>query len=190
MKYVALLRGINVGGNNLIKMVALKACLEDEGFKNVITYIQSGNVIFEPLRHPLAGGADDKEKNIEKLTLEIESLLSKTFNYKSRIVLRSYPQMKKVVTEVPNDWEKRADLRCNVAFIKEPMTAREVAKEIIIKEGIDFLEVGEGVLYISTLLSALTKSGLPKVAGKKIYKEMKIRNYNTVKKILKLMEQE
>ena len=45
-RYVALLRGINVGGNNLIKMVALKACFEAQGFRDVVTYLQSGNVVF------------------------------------------------------------------------------------------------------------------------------------------------
>src|SRR5438552_14543588 len=45
-RYVALLRGINVGGNNLIKMGALKACFEKQGFGDVATYIASGNVLF------------------------------------------------------------------------------------------------------------------------------------------------
>ncbi|NCP46313.1 MAG: DUF1697 domain-containing protein, partial [Flavobacteriales bacterium] len=45
-QYLALLRGINVGGNNIIKMVDLKACFEKMGFTDVKTYIQSGNVIF------------------------------------------------------------------------------------------------------------------------------------------------
>ena len=44
--YVALLRGINVGGNNLIKMTELKICFEEQGFADVATYIQSGNVLF------------------------------------------------------------------------------------------------------------------------------------------------
>ena len=44
-RYVVLLRGINVGGKNLIKMTALKACLEQAGFADVVTYIQSGNVL-------------------------------------------------------------------------------------------------------------------------------------------------
>jgi len=54
-RYVALLRGINVGGKNLIKMPALKAAFETDGFRDVRTYIQSGNVIF--LKEPLTAGA-------------------------------------------------------------------------------------------------------------------------------------
>ena len=47
---VALLRGINVGGKNLIRMPALKACFEENGFDDVVTYIQSGNVLFTARR--------------------------------------------------------------------------------------------------------------------------------------------
>ena len=50
--YVALLRGINVGGKNLIKMPALKACFEENGFEDVATYIQSGNVLFSSPEDP------------------------------------------------------------------------------------------------------------------------------------------
>lgn len=46
-RFVALLRGINVGGNNIIKMADLKTCFEEMGFANVVTYIQSGNVLFD-----------------------------------------------------------------------------------------------------------------------------------------------
>src|SRR5215472_9506707 len=101
MKYVALLRGINVGGNNIIKMEQLKACFEEGGFQQVMTYIQSGNVLFE-----------SDEENGAKLTNAIEDTLSRTFNYSARVVIRSYAQMQRVVSEVPDDWKHRTDLRC------------------------------------------------------------------------------
>jgi len=47
MKYIALLRGINVGGNNKVSMTDLRTCFEDIGFTNVRTYINSGNIFFE-----------------------------------------------------------------------------------------------------------------------------------------------
>src|SRR5260370_12312921 len=112
MKYVALLRAINVGGNNRIKMEQLRACFEVGGFQQVMTYIQSGNVIFE-----------SEDENRERLTREIEESLSQTFNYTARIVLRSYAEIQKVVKEAPHDWNTRTALRRNVAFIKEPVAA-------------------------------------------------------------------
>jgi uncharacterized protein (DUF1697 family) len=177
MKYVALLRGINVGGNNIVKMEQLKACFEAGGFQQVMTYIQSGNVLFE-----------SDEENRASLTSAIEDTVSRTFNYSARIVIRSHAQMQKVVSEVPDDWKYRTDLRCNVAFIKEPVTASEVLQAIHPKEGIDTVTIGEGVLYLSTLLSSLTQSALVKLVSKKIYQDMTIRNYTTTQKLLALME--
>ena len=77
--YLALLRGINVGGSNIIKMAALKTCFEGMGFTNVATYIQSGNVLFA-----------SAEKNTGKLTRKIEKALSKQFSYKSLVVMVMY----------------------------------------------------------------------------------------------------
>jgi uncharacterized protein (DUF1697 family) len=177
MKYVALLRGINVGGKNIIKMEQLKACFEESGFQHVMTYIQSGNVLFE-----------SDEKNREELTSAIEDTVSQTFGYSAKIVIRSYAEIQRVVLDVPNDWKQKTDLRCNIAFIKEPVTASEAFQEIDPKEGIDVVTIGEGVLYLSTLLSGLTKSALVKLVSKKIYQDMTIRNYNTTQKLLTLME--
>ena len=61
--YVALLRGINVGGKNLIRMPALKACFEAKGFEDVATYIQSGNVLFRAPASP----APELSRRIEKM---------------------------------------------------------------------------------------------------------------------------
>ena len=70
MRYVALLRGINVGGRNLISMTKLKACLEAQGFDEVTTYIQSGNVLF-------TAPASDRVA----LTRQIEELLTEAYRY-------------------------------------------------------------------------------------------------------------
>ncbi len=176
MKYAALLRGINVGGNSMVKMSDLKECMEKRGFENVVTYINSGNVIF-----------DTGEKNQEKLTEQIENLLSKKFGFDLKIVLRTHDQIKKVVDSVPGDWNRREDLRFYIAFIKEPMTVDVAFAEVEPKEGVDFIEKGPGVVYMATLWTDAAKSGITKLIGKKIYKEMTIRNYNTTKKILSLM---
>lgn len=177
MKYAALLRGINVGGNSMVKMAELKECFEKNGFESVATYINSGNVIFE------SGKSDH-----ESITKEIEEMLSKRFGFDLRIVLRNYVQMKKVVEDAPHDWNTRTDLRYYIAFIKEPVTVDGAFAEIEPREDVDFIEKGPGVIYMATLWADVAKSGITKLIGKKIYKEMTIRNYNTVKKILSLME--
>jgi uncharacterized protein (DUF1697 family) len=177
MKYLALLRGINVGGNNIIKMKDLKEIMIESGFQNVVTYIQSGNVIFE---------TDEKES--KKITERLESLLSKKFNYQASIVVLNKNQLQKILMDVPNTWKGNDNLRCYLAFIKSPTTSDEVLPYIILKDRVDFVAKGVGVVYLSTLLSGLTRSGFTKLASTKIYKELTMRNYNTAQKLLILME--
>ena len=180
MKYVALLRGINVGGNSLIKMADIRKADEGCGYTKVATYIASGNVLFE-----------SDELNLEKITYTLENCLLNTFDLPVRVVVLSSPQYKKIMSDVPKDWEIREDIRKYMAFIKPPVSAKTIAPEVQLKKGVDFLKVGDGVLYMTTLLSGLTKSGFNKMAGnKQLYKEMTIRNYNTAKKILSLLEQD
>src|SRR5262245_8544037 len=89
-RYLALLRGINVGGRNIIKMSDLRDCFEAAGYGNVATHIQSGNVLFDAG----AGAAS-------KLTADIERLLGKRFGYEASVVLRSRAQMRAVVDKAP-----------------------------------------------------------------------------------------
>jgi uncharacterized protein (DUF1697 family) len=177
MRYVALLRGINVGGRNIIKMAALKVCLERHGLRNVMTFIQSGNVIFE-----------SDERDAGKLTAQIEGALSKMFDYDSRVVLRSHAQLKAVVARVPTAWKTRTDLRCNVAFLREPVTARHALPQVDVEPLVDSVQEGKGVLYLSTLVSGIKKSRFTKVIGKSVYRHMTVRNYNTCQRLLALME--
>ena len=177
MKFLALLRGINVGGNSLVKMADLKAALEKSGFENVSTFIQSGNVLFA-----------SEEKDTEKLASRMEEVIAKNFHITSRVVIRSETHLTKVLKEVPDEWKKENDLRCYLAFVKEPTTAQQVAEQITLKEGIDSLKIGDGVVYMTTVLSGITKSSFSKLASKPLYKEITIRNYTTMQKIAALME--
>jgi uncharacterized protein (DUF1697 family) len=177
MKYVALLRGINVGGRKPIKMGALKDCLEREGFESVATYIQSGNVIFE------AGKKGDAQ-----LTGPIERALSASFGFEVPVVLQSASQLKAVVDGAPANWSRRSDLRRNIAFLKRPLTSKQALKDVEVKEGVDVVTPGKGVLYMSTVMTSLGSSRLTKLVTKKIYRQMTIRSYNTCQKVLALME--
>jgi uncharacterized protein (DUF1697 family) len=177
MKYVALLRGINVGGNSIVKMSDLKKLTEECGFNDVRTYIQSGNIIFS-----------SAEKNTGKISTRLEDCFSKNLKIESKIIVRNQLQFKAIVSSAPPVWDTSKDLRCYIAFIKEPLTAGDVMDRIKPKEGVDFMQAGRGAVYMSTLLSGLTRSGFTKMVGTDIYKEITIRNYNTAKKMMDLLE--
>lgn len=179
-KYVALLRGINVGGKNLIKMTDLKACFEALGFQAVKTFIQSGNIVFS-----------SDESDADKLTTRIEAALSKTFNYKSKLVLRSLQQMKSIIARAPKGFgTKPAVYRYDVIFLKKPLTPAKAMKSVKAKEGVDEAYAGTGVLYFSRLDSKASQSYLSRIIGLPIYQDMTIRNWNTTTKLLSLMEAE
>jgi uncharacterized protein (DUF1697 family) len=176
--YVALLRGINVGGNNIIKMSDLVTSFQARGFKNVRTYIQSGNVIFN---------ADELDH--AKLTDCLQEALSETFHYHSSVVLRSDEQMKDTVSHAPKGFgSDPATYRYDVVFLKEPLTSSEVMNSIITKEGVDQANPGNGVLYFTRLISKASQSYLTRIISMPIYQSITIRNWNTTTKLLNLME--
>ena len=177
-QFVALLRGINVGGNNLIKMTDLKACLEGQGFRDVATYIQSGNVLFSASQSSKA-----------KLTREIERILAATFNYQASVVLRSRKEMREIVERAPKGFgTQAAKYRYDVLFLKEPLTAAVAMKSVLVKHGVDEAHAGKGALYFSRLISKASSSYLSRLAAQPIYKSMTIRNWNTTTKLLALLE--
>jgi uncharacterized protein (DUF1697 family) len=176
--YLALLRGINVGGNNIIKMADLKACFETMGFTDVATYIQSGNVIFS-------------SREVDQIMLEaqIEKALSETFNYSSRVVVISYQQLKVIVENTPEEFGQHPDThKYDVVFMKNPLTAESALVEVVARKEVDFIYAMNGVLYFSRTIANLTKSYLSKIITLPIYKFMTIRNWNTTSKLLALME--
>jgi uncharacterized protein (DUF1697 family) len=177
-RYLALLRGINVGGKNLIGMPALKECFENHGFSDVATYIQSGNVLFQ-----------STESNLERLTNHIQKALSEEFNYASRVVVVSHEQLKAAVQSAPGGFGTNpAEYRYDVLFLKPPLTADEAMKSITTREGVDEAFAGKGVIYFSRLIARATQSYLSRVVSLPVYQSMTIRNWNTTTKLLALMD--
>jgi uncharacterized protein (DUF1697 family) len=178
-RYVALLRGINVGGKNLIKMSALKACFEANGFEDVATYIQSGNVLFASPETRAAG-----------LTRRIESMLAETFGYEATVVVRNRTQMRAVVERAPKTFgAEQVRYRYDVIFLKEPLTATIALKSVPTKPGVDEAHAGTGVLYFSRLIEKATQSQLNKIISSPIYPSVTIRNWNTTTKLVRMMNE-
>lgn len=174
--YVAFLRGINVGGNNIIKMAELKACLIEVGFEQVSTYIQSGNVLF-------SGPATDSKQLSHKLS----AALKNRFAYSAPITVRTLAQMKAIVQDAPAYFD-RDDYRCDVIYLIDPLTPQEVLAAISLKEGVDRTALGSNVVYFARLTEKAAQSRLTRIISTPIYQNMTIRNWNTTKKLLTLME--
>lgn len=173
-RHVALLRGINVGGNKLIRMADLRAVFQALGFSSVETYIQSGNVVFTT-----------KAARKATLTESIERALEAQFGHEARIVLVTSQELKQVVDEAPAEFGQRPDeFRYDVVFVREPSKPGEVLRQLTPRPGIDAAQAGELALYFRRLSSRASQSRLTKLNRLAVYQNVTVRNWNTTVRLL------
>jgi uncharacterized protein (DUF1697 family) len=176
-RYVALLRGINVGGNNVIRMADLRACLEADGFGDVRTYIQSGNVLFT------ASGSS------ATLTARLERTLSAGFGYEATVAVRSARQFRAIVNAAPSGFGvDRERYRSDVIFLMPPLTPARAIADVPTREGVDRAWTGPGVLYFERLDARAAQSRLSKIVSLPIYRSLTIRNWATTCTLLEMLE--
>ena len=111
MRYVALLRGINVTGNKMIKMEELRAAFEALGFKRVTSYINSGNLAFDARSSPESRLASKIEKGIEK-----------RFSMDVQVMVRAQEDIHGILANNPFEGEYASHKEMHVLFLKEPIS--------------------------------------------------------------------
>jgi len=177
--YIALLRGINVGGKNMIPMPKLKTCFEALHLKQVATYIQSGNVIFV-----------SEIENKKGLIALIEKGLYDSFKISLRATLLSLKELEAVIKKAPQGFGASPnDYRYDVIFLFGASNSKTLLRQIKTKEGVDKVSAGRNVLYFSRLAKEASKSYLSKIIQLPEYKEMTVRNWNTTTKLYKLLSE-
>jgi uncharacterized protein (DUF1697 family) len=175
--FVALLRGVNVGGNSMISMRALKESFEATGFTNVATYINSGNIIFTT-----------KENDARKLERKIEQMLSRNHQLGSKVVVRSLAEMEKLVKNLPPSWDGDSKWRYNVIFLRHSIDSEKILADLPIKSDIEEIFYRPGTVLWSAQASEASRSNMVKLSSRKIYQNMTIRNLNTTRKLYELMK--
>ncbi len=186
MKYAAFLRGINVGGNALVKMTDLKRLMEATGFKEVKTLLASGNVVFDAPR----GDA-------KKIATKIEAVLKKKYMRDIAVIVLSIDDLKKldatqpfkgikVTPETPLESRKRpltGQARLYVTFLYEkPKSHLKLAPSKVF-----YLTKKSDTAICSVLILTPDRSTIDLMAAleKHYGKLVTTRNWNTVQKILK-----
>jgi len=179
MLYVALLRGINVGGKNKVDMKQLKGVFEDAGMTDVKTYINSGNVIFS-----------SKIRAKARLVDQIEDGIAKHFGFDVPVVLRNLAEMKALVKTIPAKWTTDQKMRCDVLFLWKEVDRRSVLKEFKHDPKMEDVRYAGGAIIWRIDRKDVNKSRMWRgLFGTPLYKQMTIRNCNTARKLLTLMEQ-
>lgn len=181
-KYVAFFRGINVGGKNKVKMADIKQLFLDCGFRDVTTYIQSGNVIFK----------SDQDKSL--LPDVISHAFEKRFAFPSHVILRSGDEISAIMSALPFSKEeieqaeaKTTEVEHVYVFMANDYIDSSVAETLCSAyDGEDKLSVGKRELYLlcyhsirdSKLATSLSKLGL----------SLTSRNQKTMLKICELLD--
>lgn len=174
--YIALLRGINVGGNKLIKMQELKAMFQALQYTNVRTYIQSGNVIFES---EAASG--------EELAGVISRQIRETFGFEVPVMIRTLEELEAAIAGNPFALEEpEASKRLYVSFLAAEPAAEALEKLRPYEDGADKLRVIGKEMYtlyeVSVSESPLFKVPFDKLLGTAVT----ARNWNTLNKVAAL----
>lgn len=173
MRYVALLRGINVGGNTMIKMTELKAAFEGCGCQNVVTYINSGNLAFDVA----TDGAE------EALVSLIEKAIETGFGKQIPVMIREQAAIDKILVNNPFEGEFESHKEMHVLFLREEMPAEKIDQLMAAApEGERFAVIGREIYC--HLPSGVADSLLGKsFIEKKLKVAVTGRNWRTVQKL-------
>src|SRR5262245_18802039 len=145
--FVALLRGVNVGGNNMISMSSLKESFEGIGLTDVSTYINSGNIIFTT-----------KETDARKLEIKLEQMLSKEYQLGSKVVVRSLAEMENLVKSLPSHWDGDSRWRYNVMFLRHSIDSEKVLADLPFNSEVEDVCYRPGTLLWSAQVTDLNRT--------------------------------
>lgn len=176
MRYIALLRGINVGGRNKISMPELKAAFQACGFYDVITYINSGNIIF----------SSESEHNTVKH--RCEKIIADRFAFSIPVAVIDSSEFINALEHAPSWWNTDKDSKHNAIFVISPVTAKEVFEEIgDIKPEYERVDYYGSVIFWSAPVKTFSRTRWSKIVGTSVYDSVTIRNANTANKLAELV---
>ncbi len=182
MEYVALLRGINVGGKNKVVMSELREQITAEGFTNVRTYINSGNLLFE-------AGAD---ATCEDVAQAVEDLLARRYDFPIRLALLTAQEYLAQLEELP-DWWHGEVARRDALFYTRGLDRFHVRERIEAMElGDEAVHFGEHAVFWGKFdeKSFLKTAYHKRLLREDFYRQVTIRSGSTVEKIAAMLSQD
>ena len=176
IEYLALLRAVNVGGKNKVTMSILKQEMQTKGFQNVITYINSGNILF------------DSEFSKEHNTDILRSIIKDIFNLDIDVIIVSTKDLEESLSFVPVWWhDGNKEVVNNALFLFDPKTRDEMLEYTQNYDSdIESVFIYEDMIFWSANRPSYTKTKLGKLGSTRLYQNMTIRNSNTVHRLIEL----
>lgn len=177
--HLALLRGINVSGHNMIKMEVLKTTLEAIGFKNIQTYIQTGNVF-----------VDTEEENPAKVGFMIKQEIFKALGHEVPVVVVAKSDLKACLTNNTFLKEKEIDFKkLYVALVSMELNRDRINDLKMSQVKPDEAQIDANRIFIKYAAGAGKTRFDQKYIEKKLNVIATIRNWNTITQLLKIFEE-
>lgn len=175
MRYIALLRGINVTGTNMIKMDALRQAFETPGFKKVVSYINSGNLAF------------NTPKSAEiKLVSKIENAIADEFGLRVSVMIREQSSISDVLANNPFAGQYESHKQMNVLFLREPIPIEKQDEILALQTDLERIAIRGREIYL-LLLCGFPESVLGRgLIERRLKIPITVRNWRTVEQLAKM----
>lgn len=176
IKYIAFLRGVNVGGKNKIPMPELKRVFEKQGFLDVRTYINSGNILFS------------SDSNVVlSLQKKCRRAIFDAFHVDIPVAIISADDLKEALSHAPKWWDNDINSKHNAIIVIAPASSAAVIKAVgEAKPEYEKVFCHGQVIFWSAPINTFSRTRWSKVASTAVYSDITIRNVNTTKKLLAL----
>lgn len=174
--WIALLRGINVGGNNLLPMKELRALLEGTGFQNVRTYIQSGNIVFA-----------SEETKASTLEAAIADRIDEKFGFRPRVLVLQASDIRAAIEGNPYPEGTKEPKNLHIYFLAQPAGEADLASLEQIKTPTERFTLKDRVFYLHAP-EGVARSKLAMQAEKLLKVPATARNLRSTMKIAELAE--
>lgn len=176
--YVALLRGINVGGRNAVAMADLVALVEEQGHTGVSTLLQSGNVMFTA-----------RSTTPARLEESLGTALGERFGFEIPVLVRSHAELAATVAGAPPG-HGSPELRSDVFFLARSLDVATVLAELPeLRDGVDAVAPGPGAFYFSRVAAQAGRTRITRLMALPVFRSMTVRSWSTTTRLLERLDQ-
>jgi uncharacterized protein (DUF1697 family) len=179
MKYVALVRGINVGGNHRVPKAEFQAVLEGLGFRDVVIYINSGNAVFASDTQPKAA--------------DVQAALEKHFGFDIPTLILSADKVKAIAAAIPPEWTNdapkpdKSGQKSDVLYLFDDVNAPDIIEKLGHRPEVETMIYVDGAVLANISRKDQSRYSLLRLMGTPLYRRMTIRNITTAKKLAELV---
>lgn len=179
MRYAALLRGVNVGGNHRMPKAEFQAVLEKLGFHDVTIYLNSGNAVFTSNKAVEPSG--------------VQQALEKHFGFTIPTLVMPESKIQAIARAIPADWTNdtphsdKSGQKSDVLYLFEEINTSDILNSLGYKPDIENMIYVDGAVIVNISRVNQQKGSLQKLVGTSLYSKMTVRNVNTARKLAELI---